>query len=622
MKAKWDLEAERDIFRAICSPNHWFNDSGEISTHPKSLWWFVQVAWGAEFFFSNHPEQPVWLTEEIHGPYLEWLQTHILRWKAYCKSGGTDRYYLCINMPRGFGKTVTSTKSAMLWAHLDEPDMSTLIASATGSLSQDIYKAMQAVMDGDDPDAWFTWLYGNWRKGAKEWTKEFLHHGYRKNKNLSEPSFDVTSVDVGMTGYHHRIHIWDDPIFKNKLREGRDAYLRSVHDAVNASYNALQTNGLLIFSLTRYLDNDVAGKHLRDEGIATWSGMPCPNMSMFEKVPMGQGIWHVYFFQTEDELTGKPTHPTLMDAKKIKEAKARDPEDFACQQQNNPGTGERAPLLESQLADLFIDYKDYKFDTPIECASVHIDTAFKRLDTVRTGDDSAIVVWLHDARRNGVMYLDTDLLRASNEWREEDFNSELIKVLLSLRRRQIRVKALTDEIEPGGKSGTYKNRLLSVVNGVGISLPFERFIQLNRTTNKKARIRTGIGFWVENYVRILLHKDASGEWIIPMVVRKLFNQILRIDVVDHDDLADAATDGFTPGIWVKPSTQYQITDEGAVPRSPWGDDLRAFSKPPSIEEVYEMIDQQREVQWMGPGHGPDIPMEPFDNELEYPRVPI
>lgn len=421
-----------------------------------------------------------------------------------------------------------------------------------------------------------------------------------------------------MTGYHHRIHVWDDPIFANKLREGRDAYMRSVHTAVDASYNALQSNGLLMLTLTRYMDDDVAGRHFREEGIASWSGLPCPNSVMFDKVEYGQGRWHVYFMQVEDELTGEPTHPILWSKPKIAEAKRRNAEDFACQHQNNPGSGERAPLTESQLKDLFVDYNDLNFNIPVDGVSVHIDTAFKTVKNIRTGDDNAIVPWFHDARRNGMIYLDTDNVKASNEWREEDFNQELVKVLLGYRRRVIPLKVLTDEVEPGGKAGTYKNRLISVVAAAGLSLPANQFKQINRTGNKRARIRTTLGYWVEGYVGILLHKDVQGRWIIPPVIRKLFNQILRIDIIEHEDLADAASDVFVPGIWRKPIANQRFVDEGADIREPGDDALKSFSRPLTNEELYEMIDARKTVELYGPGRGSDYP----DDEYTLPRDPV
>ena len=622
---KWNLGAERDLWRAICSPKSWFDVDGNVATHPRSLWHFVKLAWGSEFYFRKHPAQPRWLIEKIHGPYLEWLQGHLLQWQDYCNGGGTDRTYLACILPRGFGKSVTTTKASMLWVHLRDPDMSTLIATGVSELSEDFFANIKSVLEGTDGDSWFAWLFGNWRKGAQKWTKEGIEHGYRQSKNMSEGSFDITAVNIGMTGYHHRIHCWDDPIIKNKLREDKEAYPRAVHEAVNASYNALQTNGLLMFVLTRYFDNDIAGKHLHDEGVATWSGMECPTVMMFDKVPMGQGIWHVYFMQTEDELTGEPTHPLLWDKKKIVEAKVRDPEDFACNQQNNPGTGERAPILEWQLRDIYMDYKDFLYTVPIEAVSLHIDTAFKTLKTVRTGDDNAIVPWFHDARRNGIIYLDTDNIGASNEWREEEFNTELIKRFVHYRRRVIRVKRLTDEIEKAGKAGTYKNRLLSVLGQAGIPFPATNFIQINRTQNKKARIRQNIGFWAEGYVRILLHKDDHGNWLIPQVVRKLLNQILKIDIVEHEDIADASVDVFIPGIWLKPQPLNLInsSEEGSFVREPGDDSLKAMSRPLTTEELYVLMDENKEVQkTMGPGHGWDDPDNPYNDEFQSPRDPI
>jgi hypothetical protein len=246
------------------------------------------------------------------------------------------------------------------------------------------------------------------------------------------------------------------------------------------------------------------------------------------------------------------------------------------------------------VPDLFVDYRDFLFTVPVEYATVHLDTAFKKLETVRTGDDNAIGTWLHDARRNGILYLDTDLLRCSNEWREEQFNDELIKVLLSLRRRSIRVKAITDETEPGGKAGSYKNRMLGIIKSAGLRLRPEDFIQLNRTNSKKARIRTAAGQWAEGYVRILLHKDSKGEWIIPPVVRKAIYQFVHVDADGHDDIADALTDGFISDLWRRPDFAMSTAIEGMPPMAPGDEQLKSLGGPPSIEEVFDFMDSNRE----------------------------
>jgi len=330
----WDLDSERDLWRSICAPNSWYSEDGTSpGTHPQSLWHFVTLAWGAKFFLASHPAEPQWLYEPIHIPYMEWLQTHILEWKRKSLTGRPGRTHIMSVLPRGYGKTVTATKSATLWSGLDDPDMTILIQSATEDFSVDILKSQKAVISSDehDPDSWFTWLYGDWKSDPKNWQKDFVNTAYRRARNITEPSLDTSSSGIGATGYHPRQCWWDDPLQKNKLRQDKIAYLRGQHEAVNASYNSLHINGLMSLTITRYLDDDIGGRHMREEGVASWSGMPCPHMAIFDKVPFGEGLWHVFYYATEDEDTGEPTNPNLWDKKMIREAKTRDSEDFACQ---------------------------------------------------------------------------------------------------------------------------------------------------------------------------------------------------------------------------------------------------------------------------------------------------
>jgi len=636
----WDLGAERDLWRAICAPNRWhLSDGKTVGTHPQSFWYFVTKAWGARAFLKSHPAEPQWLYEPIHVKYTAWLQKHILEWKRRSLTGKPGRYHIASVLPRGYGKTVTSTKCGTLWSGLDDPDMTILIQSATDDLSVDILKSQKAVMNGEDEDSWFVWLYGDWKSGAKDWQKAFVNHGYRRARNISEPSIDTSSAGVGATGYHPRQCWWDDPLEKNKIKQEKVAYLRGQHEAVNASYNSLHVNGLMGFTLTRYLDDDIAGRHFREEGIATWEGMDCPHMALFDKVPFGRGLWHVFFYQTEDEVTGEPTNPNLWTREMIAQAKSRDAEDFASQQQNNPGSGEHAPLIESQIPWLYMDYADFHWEVTPQWATIHIDTAFKNKDNVGRGDDSAIVVWIKDQRNNGVLYLDTDLLRSSNEWREEDFNKELVKVCLALRRRGIFIRAITDEKEPGGKEGSYKNRILGILRTAGFQIGENQFIQFNRTTEKKARIRTAAGHWAEGYARIVLHKAKCDcppleydktknkyiprqcpHFIVPPVVKKLIYQIVKVDNTQHDDLADAATDGFTRQLWTPPDTTPGIpSEEGTVVRRPWDEDLKNVGKPMSSEELLALFAERDELAregQMSPGHGWD------DDNWTPPREPV
>ena len=242
-QGKWDLTSERQLWAAICAPNKWHKTDGKtVGTHPESLWYFVHFAWGCEFVF-RAGNKSRWLVKQsrsgyhVHDKYLSWLQSALLQWKENKKQGRGQRTYLCINLPRNFGKSVTATRCAALWTHLDDPNTSTLIGSATSKLSEDFLNSIGITISGNNNLAWFCWLYGNWKNPGREWTKTAFHHAYRNNTSLPEPSFDITAVDIGMTGYHHDQHWWDDPIVANKLRDG-GTYLDTVHTAFKASYKA------------------------------------------------------------------------------------------------------------------------------------------------------------------------------------------------------------------------------------------------------------------------------------------------------------------------------------------------------------------------------------------------
>jgi hypothetical protein len=147
-----------------------------------------------------------------------------------------------------------------------------------------------------------------------------------------------------------------------------------------------------------------------------------------------------------------------------------------------------------------------------------------------------------------------------NRARGEQFDNKLIEVFASLRRRNIRVRALSDEVEMGGKRGVYKQHLEQLLTGAGFRLP--EIFQWNRGgTKKDVRIREAAGYWLDDYVRIF--SDCPH-------IEDLKWQMTRIGRSQFDDLADPAADVFRPEIWsgrssfdhdVQPPTPLQPGDE-------------------------------------------------------------
>lgn len=498
------------------------------------------MAWGLDHLFKE-PGELRWLTKRVHKPILDWLQTAITRWKTNRRRGIAKREQLGLIVPRGFGKTWLATKAAGLYMHVDEPNMSTYIGSETHPKAMEFFGPVGAVMSGEDPYAWFAWLYGNWRHPDRTWGKSAVVHGYRQSMSLTEPSYSTFSVEKGITGYHPLSVFYDDPISKEKLREG-GTWLTAVLDSMDAIYPALRNDSFFCYVVTRYLDDDVAGSTMKTEGVKTWTGHPPDDRRIAEKI--GQGVWNIYFLQARDLADrtefpkGRPVLPEAgWDDEALSAYEARNSQEYNAQMMNSPGTGEHMPITRDQIDALVIKRKDLP---PIEYATIHIDTAFKNDERTGKGDNSAIVVWLHDLRPTGIVYLDRVLY--SNAWRSDQFDDQLLSTILDLRRRGIRIRAITDEAEMGGKRGVYRQHLEQLLTGADLRVP--EILQFNRAgTRKTLRIREAAGYWIENFVRLI--DNAPNR-------EQLEDEMLKIGFAAHDDVSDAAADVFRPELWRRP----------------------------------------------------------------------
>ena len=590
-KEEWDLTAERELWAAVCAPNSLANDDGTTYTHPDSLWWFVHIAWGAEWYMRQSGEIR-WLVPRVHKPYLAWLQNELIEWKASRRAGKLDRWYVAIIIPRGFGKTVTATKAALLWSHLDEPDMSSVIGSEVHPKAKEFLAPIATVMAGQNKAmSWFCWLYGMWYDADREWNADRVVHAYRNNLGLTEPSIGTAGTEKGVTGYHPKQYWEDDPLSANKLKEGGNwlDIVKAAHDAVHP---ALQTNGWFAMVLTRYLDEDVAGTALSEDGIRSWGGMPPDDARLAEKI--GKGAWRVWFMQARD-AEGNPTLPEVANAEFLDAYERRKPADFAAQYMNSPGTGEHMPLDKSQIPSLFVARSKIR-DLPIEYATIHIDTAFKSKEKQEKGDYNVIGVALHDMRNNGLVYMDYAL--HDKKWRVEQFNDKLIEVIRGLTARRIRIRAIVDEVEPGGKRGSWKLLMQKTVEGSGLRCP--EIIQLPRQGTKKVeRIKAAAGFWVEGWMRLICEYDEQApphaQWKAWHTERTpgldmLIEQMLKIGVSAHDDMADAYADVFIDQVWRRPQTGtgYSAANEGDEPVQPGDNDLKTIGSKISNEQAAMM----------------------------------
>lgn len=567
VKKTWPLEAEREFWRSACTPG----------TSPDSLWWFVRIAWGAEWYFRKTGKSR-WLSPRVHKPFLRWLSGHIMEWKAWVKAGRVERKLLLVILPRDVGKTVLGTKCATVWAQLDDPDMTAYIGSETHPKARGFLTAIKGVLEGDDDHAWFSWLYGNWRHKTRAWNDSFLKHAYRRAMSISEPSIGTFGLDMGITGEHPMWENLDDPTSQETLTEqtlekGRDTY-DSTKDY------ALSKSGFFLGNMTRYALNDVPGYIMNSEGIATWSGIPNPEPRSVP--PIGEGKVHVYFLQgrdtsnkTEQYPKGTPVFPEVYSDEDLTERELRDPVNYANQIQNTPSIGEHMPLEYAQIERMFISRDDLEH-IPIDYATLHLDTAFKVEDRIAKGDYNVCLGVLHSMRGDGRVFIDK-IIRNKTD-RSEQFIPRICGYLMSLRGRGIRVKVITDEMEGGGKAGTFKQLLQVSLSMAGFHVGPDSILLFNRTARKPERLRKAAAYWAEGYVRIVKGIEFADRLMVEMV---------NLEKADHDDIADAASDIWQPGVWSRPHRP--SPNVGEAPLQPGDEVLR-----PALVRVDQLYGSDRQ----------------------------
>ena len=552
---QWDLEAERELWADICRT---------------SFWWFFKIAWGADAYMEARPNER-WVAARVHRPISNWLQTRVEEWEARRTSGEKVRTKVALIIPRSFGKTVMGTKALSLWAHVRNPDISSFIGSETVGKAIEFLEPIKVLLEGGDPHAWFTWLYGNWFSSERIWTKSKIVHAARQMLSRSEASFDTWGVEQGITGAHPDWGVFDDPLTEEKIKES-GSWITAVNQSMAALRPAFRTDSFFMLSLTRYRDNDVAGTYLKLEGVKSWAGFPCPDDdTRFQ--PREDGEWDVYFLQAYDKH-GDATLPEVYPVRELKLYEKTNPVQFAAQMMNEPGSGEHMELTSEQIADMWIERKDLPSQL---IHTLHLDTAFKEDRTRGSGDESVYELWGHDPRGTGdVYYLEGD---GSDRWRIEEFTDEIIKLAQRLKGRGKRLRLMTDDREMGGKAGTWVNWLRNSFHGAGLVMP--PLIQLPRQGSRKIiRMREAAGFWADGHVKLV--KDAPN-------VQKLVHQMVRLGVSSHDDWADAAADVFASEVYrpmLNPANRGG-NDQGAIPRQPGDDIMGRWRSTEDMRKVYD-----------------------------------
>lgn len=176
------------------------------------------------------------------------------------QNGENVRYMFFL--PPRHGKSDEVTQKFPSWALGKDPTLPIMTASYSDELATDFGQLTRNVMQSDEYKTMFDTRL---RQDAKA-----------KGKWITEAGGSYTAVGVGgaLTGRGFKIGLVDDP-FKNReeadsitIRESRYKWYQSTF------YTRQEGNSMIIFILTRWHDDDLAGRVLRDAEEARKNGEP------------------------------------------------------------------------------------------------------------------------------------------------------------------------------------------------------------------------------------------------------------------------------------------------------------------------------------------------------------
>lgn len=549
---------------------------GEVGR--RSFWWYFLYGFGAAEYCRRNPADN-WVYPPLHRHLCYWLQLHVLDWLHKRNKGIREPKKLLIDMFRGGGKSTIGC-SLDTWLQLLDPNLSEIISSYDDDKSKEFLGVDRVVFEGTSGFGLFTQLYGIWSPPSDErlWQREALVHMKRTSLGIRDYSIRTTSVSKGATGSRPDIYRLDDPIVREKLTKEPTWPLKA-REHLDSMKWAVKTNGLYVVPLTPYLENDVAGKILMEEGVAS---LTCPGRQLAKDRYKRGGEWHVFFCPVRDP-EGHSMMPNVYPDERLARMEADDPDDFAAQMMCEPASGSHMPLRVEDIEHLWVAREDVRRHWP---TSVHIDTAFKDPKKREKGCYSVIEIWSHDRSTGSAYYIDGWRSRSTTG---KEFTDVLVAFLADLHREKRWPYVVTDDAPTSGHGQLFPEFLAGACRQAGLPIP--NYLALPRSgTTKDQRILQAVYGWKAGKVRLV---QGANE------VNQLVYEMTHIGYSHTKDMADAGADVFHPDVYT-PDLGY-TGGEVPVPARPY-DDLM-WSRPGDMTDedlrtIYDHEEDER-AKWEG-----------------------
>lgn len=250
----------------------------------------------------------------IHAEHLELLDRHLEQVTLYVETGGKEGIgRLIIEEPPRHGKTLTVSRFFPTWFLGRNPDLRVMMASYGATLAHKNSRLARNLMRSP----WYGATFPNVSlapdsQRADSWDV-YDHEG----------GVDAMGMSGGATGKGAHLLIIDDPI-KNRQEAESITYRNRIWDSfTNDFYTRLEPGGAIVIMATRWQEDDLTGRVLRNDDDGEWTRLRLPALAE-ENDPLGREV-------------GAALWPTRFDEKSLHDIqKTLGPYAFAALYQQNP----------------------------------------------------------------------------------------------------------------------------------------------------------------------------------------------------------------------------------------------------------------------------------------------
>lgn len=251
---------------------------------------------------------------------LEWFhrEVAIRLQKGYERLKNGEDVRIMFFMPPRHGKSDMTTQKFSSWVLGKDPSLPIVVASYSDELATDFGQRTRDIMQSPE---YKTMYKTRLRQDAKA-----------KGRWLTDAGGSYTAVGVGgaLTGRGYKIGIIDDP-FKNREEADSPVIRDSRHKWYQSTFSTREEgNSMIVFILTRWHDDDLAGRVLRDAKEAKEKGEPYQEWEILEYKAIA----------TKDEdnrKKGEALWPAKFSLEKLNKKRAdMGPYEFSALYQQNP----------------------------------------------------------------------------------------------------------------------------------------------------------------------------------------------------------------------------------------------------------------------------------------------